>query len=43
MRLTLARLLYAFDIKAEGHVADFGDQKTFIFWEKVPLEMQLRT
>lgn len=37
MRLTLARLLYVFDITAVGSVNDFGKQKTYIFWEKRPL------
>lgn len=43
MRLTIARLLYAFDIKTEGDIRDFGEQKTFIFWEKHPLRVELRS
>jgi cytochrome P450 len=42
MRLTLARLLYSFDMKAIGEVEDFGAQKTYIFWEKKPLKVELR-
>ncbi|KAF2106482.1 cytochrome P450 [Lophiotrema nucula] len=44
MRLSLARLLFAFDIApAPGHtVSDFGEQKTHFFWEKGPLMLELR-
>lgn len=42
MSLTITRLLFAFDIKAQGTVEDFGEQKTFIFWEKDPLQIELR-
>ncbi|KAJ4331982.1 hypothetical protein N0V87_008722 [Didymella glomerata] len=42
MRLTLARLLYAFDLTAKGSIEPFGSQKTYIFWEKRPLQVQLR-
>jgi cytochrome P450 len=44
MRLTLACLIYRFDISSastEG-LRDFGDQKTFIFWEKQPLKVRLK-
>jgi cytochrome P450 len=42
MRLTLARLLYAFDLRVVEGPGDFGDQKTYIFWEKKPLNIELR-
>lgn len=42
MRLTLARLLYAFDMNIVGGLQDFGDQKTYIFWEKKPMKIELR-
>jgi len=43
MRLVLARLLYAFDMSLAGStVDDWEQQKTFIFWEKEPLMVQLR-
>jgi cytochrome P450 len=42
MRLTLARLFFAFDMEAVDYVDDFGLQKTFIFWEKKTLKVQLR-
>ncbi|KAF2010740.1 benzoate 4-monooxygenase cytochrome-like protein P450 [Aaosphaeria arxii CBS 175.79] len=42
MRITLARILYAFDIKATVPPGDFGDQRTFIFWEKKKLDIELR-
>lgn len=42
MRLTLAKLMFAFDIKAVGDVRDFGEQNTYIFWEKKPLRVELR-
>lgn len=45
MRLVLARLLYAFDMsRAESSsstLGDWGEQKTFIFWEKKPIEVCL--
>jgi cytochrome P450 len=41
MRLTLARLLFAFDLKIVGGPRDFGDQKTYIFWEKKPINIEL--
>jgi len=39
VRLVLARLLYAFDVKLANKqdTMDFGEQKTHIFWEKEPL------
>lgn len=45
-RLTLARLLYTFDIEfADANDArntrDFGEQKTFMFWEKESLGVRL--
>jgi cytochrome P450 len=42
MRLTLARLLFSFDLKMVDEARDFGDQKTYIFWEKRPLNIELR-
>jgi cytochrome P450 len=33
-RLTLARLLFSFDLRMVDEPRDFGDQKTYIFWEK---------
>jgi cytochrome P450 len=44
MRLVLARLIYAFDIQLADprDVWDWGRQKTFIFWEKEPLEILLK-
>ncbi|KAJ9631113.1 hypothetical protein H2204_008335 [Knufia peltigerae] len=48
MRLVLARLLFAFDISraetnsATVNVGDWGEQKTFIFWEKEPLHVSLK-
>ena len=39
MRLTLAKLLYSFDLKAAEAVEDFGLQKTYIFWEKRQLRV----
>ncbi|KIX96217.1 uncharacterized protein Z520_07995 [Fonsecaea multimorphosa CBS 102226] len=44
MRLILARLLYAFDISWGGSpsIDDWGEQQTFIFWQKNPLEIRLK-
>ena len=44
MRLILARLVYAFDISLadDKDVWDWGTQKTFIFWEKKPLNVRLK-
>jgi cytochrome P450 len=42
MRLTLARLLFSFELKMVDEARDFGDQKTYIFWEKRPLNIELR-
>ncbi|KAJ4986130.1 cytochrome P450 [Stagonosporopsis vannaccii] len=41
MRLTLARILFSFDLKPVHHVADFGKQKTYIFWEKTALRVSM--
>ncbi len=43
MRLILANLLYAFDISwgAAPKVSDWGEQQTFIFWQKDPLLLRL--
>jgi cytochrome P450 len=42
MRLTLSRLLYSFDMKLVDGPRDFGNQETYIFWEKKPLNIELR-
>lgn len=44
LRMILARMLYVFDFEGEGRqgFADFGSQKTFIFWEKEPLMVKLK-
>ncbi|KAK5109562.1 hypothetical protein LTR62_006913 [Meristemomyces frigidus] len=43
MRLILARLLYVYDISfvSEPNVKDWGAQQTFIFWQKMPMEIRL--
>jgi hypothetical protein len=43
MRLTLARLLFSFDLRMVGEPRDFGEQKTYIFWEKSALNVELRS
>jgi cytochrome P450 len=44
MRLVLARLLYVFDVRLahENDRWDWGEQDTYIFWEKKPLRVILR-
>lgn len=44
MRLILARLLYAFDVSwgVTPFIDDWGEQQTFIFWQKEPLHIQLK-
>ena len=42
MRSAIARLLFTFDVAAVDEVRDFGEQKTFIFWEKEDLNVRLR-
>ncbi|PSN71985.1 benzoate 4-monooxygenase cytochrome P450 [Corynespora cassiicola Philippines] len=44
MRLILARLLFAFDLKLEDEKDrwDWGSQETYLFWEKRPLRVTLR-
>jgi cytochrome P450 len=44
MRLVLARLLYVFDISLadEKDIWDWGEQETYIFWEKKALRATLR-
>ncbi|KAF2119388.1 cytochrome P450 [Lophiotrema nucula] len=44
MRLILARLLYAFDLSLADDKDrwDWGQQKTYILWEKEPLKVTLR-
>ncbi len=39
MRLTLARILFSFEISNVSKVAEFGEQKTYIFWEKAALKV----
>lgn len=41
MRLTLAKLVFAFDLKSTETLRDFGEQNTYIFWEKRPLKVEL--
>ena len=42
MSITLARLIYTFDITLVGHVKeDFGQNKAFPLWEKEPMMIQL--
>ncbi|KAK5689472.1 hypothetical protein LTR17_026247 [Elasticomyces elasticus] len=43
MRLILARLLYTFDVSwaKPPAINDWGQQQTFIFWQKEPLEIRL--
>ncbi len=45
MRLILVRLIYAFDFQLADPKDrwDWGTQKTFIFWEKEPLKVLLRS
>ncbi|KAH7126579.1 benzoate 4-monooxygenase cytochrome-like protein P450 [Dendryphion nanum] len=42
MRLVLARLLFTFNIEAREETRDFGEQETYMFWEKRPLNIELR-
>lgn len=42
MRLTLAKLVFAFDMQVVEAVHDFGEQNTYIFWEKKPLRVELK-
>ncbi|KAF1964787.1 benzoate 4-monooxygenase cytochrome P450 [Bimuria novae-zelandiae CBS 107.79] len=44
LRLTLARLLYAFDVSLadDGDRWDWGQQNTYILWDKRPLNVILR-
>lgn len=41
MRLTLAKTLFSFEIKAVDRVVDFGEQKTYIFWEKAAIRVNM--
>lgn len=41
MRLTLASLVWAFDIEGVREV-DWAQQKTYIIWQKKPFEVRLR-
>ncbi|EME45443.1 hypothetical protein DOTSEDRAFT_71240 [Dothistroma septosporum NZE10] len=45
MRLIIARLLFSFDItldEGSPSLTDWGEQKTFIFWQKEPLRIKLK-
>jgi cytochrome P450 len=44
MRVTLARLVWGFDVSLEegGERWDWGRQRTFVFWDKKPLNVVLR-
>ena len=42
MRLVLARLLFTFDMSAKDETMEFGEQETYMFWEKQPLNVELR-
>ena len=42
MRLTLAKLLFTFDLSLVEGPMDFGQQKTFIFWEKIPVKIEVQ-
>lgn len=41
MRLILTHLLWAFDFQAEGKVGEWGEQKSWILWEKRPLMVRV--
>ena len=41
IQLILAKLLWNYDITREGPDGDWEDQKTFMIWEKRPLEVKL--
>ncbi|KAK3670744.1 hypothetical protein LTR78_009436 [Recurvomyces mirabilis] len=44
MRLVLARMLYTYDISfdTQPSIKDWGEQQTFIFWQKDPINVRLR-
>ena len=44
MRLTLASLLFSFDVELVDDTkgGNWGEQKTFIFWEKDPIVVKLK-
>ena len=42
MRLILAKLIWNFNLVPVGKVGEWGDQKTYVLWEKEPLEVGLR-
>lgn len=42
MRLILAHLLWNFDLEAEDEAWKWEDQKTWILWEKKPLNVKIR-
>lgn len=42
MRLILARLLWTFDISQSGEGWQWEEQKTWILWEKKPLDVEIK-
>ena len=42
MRLILAHLLWHFDFESENEAWRWEDQKTWILWEKKPLNVKIR-
>ncbi|MCJ1392220.1 hypothetical protein MMC18_005087 [Xylographa bjoerkii] len=42
MRLILVKLIWNFDLVPVRKVGEWGDQKTYILWQKEPLEVGLR-
>ncbi|PSN70543.1 benzoate 4-monooxygenase cytochrome-like protein P450 [Corynespora cassiicola Philippines] len=42
MRLTIARILFSFDINAAQEVRDFAEQQTFFVWQRKPLNIGLK-
>ena len=42
MRLTIARILFSFDISAAQEVRDFAEQQTFFVWQREPLNIGLK-
>lgn len=42
MRLILARLVWHFDFEASGELPKWEDQKTYILWEKRPLNLKIK-
>lgn len=42
MRLTLARLLFNFDIEATPQIEGWDKQNVYLLWQKKPLQIILR-